>query len=162
MIHNEKFQNKKKFLEICNHIHFSEVEAVWWKTVINNRTYQANQPQPPWRPIITTGYKGNQQQTPKDITKMYILRPEVYIKDPFLTHRFKLMSVQPRVENTKCFIKLTSQVKCGCLVWTLLYSQSQKYWPIILLWNEGIKNCKYMPKIKTGGTGCESRLKKSW
>lgn len=110
----------KKNLEICNHVYFSEVEAAWWKPDNNKRTYQADQPQLPWWPIITTGYKGNQQQTPKDITKMYLLRPEVYIKDPFLTQRFKLIPVQPCVENTKCFIELTSHVKCGCQVWTLL------------------------------------------
>jgi len=84
---------EKKILEICNHVYFSEVEAAWWKPVINNGTYQADQLQPPWWPIITTGYKGNQQQTPKAITKMYILRPEVHIKHPFLTQGFKLMPV---------------------------------------------------------------------
>ena len=33
-------RGKKKNLEICNHIYFSEVEAAWWKPGINNRTYQ--------------------------------------------------------------------------------------------------------------------------
>lgn len=38
-------------------------------------------------------------------------------------------------------------------VWSLrilLYSQTQEYWPIILLLNKGIKNCKFRLKIKRG------------
>lgn len=32
------FRIEKKFLEICDHVYFSEVEAAWWKPVINNIT----------------------------------------------------------------------------------------------------------------------------